>query len=326
MKTVNTVCGPISTEELGSTLTHEHLFATSMGLALSYPNIAMPDGYENTKKYVAEKLKAAKAGGIDTIVEATPVSLGRDVRALKEVSEASGVNVIATSGWWNMAPPFAGPVNEREDLWAQGFIDDLTKGCDGTDIKAGILKAAMDKEGPTKWNKVVHHAVAYAQIETGAKILLHTYCPTETPRHQLKFLKEAGADMNKVSVGHIPETTDMDFIRWIYDQGVWMGFDRLPILLLEGEYAVATDTRIKLLKQMLDEGMGDRMLIAHDISAYSTLFNNQSPEEMERLSKICPDDFLFIKNHVFAKLADMGIDPDYLWKLTIDNPRRYFEA
>ena len=56
-----------------------------------------------------------------------------------------------------------------EEKWAQAFEDDINKGCDGTDIKAGILKAAMDKEGPTPSNIKTHHAVGYGAGCDGEK-------------------------------------------------------------------------------------------------------------------------------------------------------------
>lgn len=320
MNTVQTVKGTIGTDKLGSVLMHEHIFSSSMGVALSYPQLYKEGAYEKIEK----DLNTMKANGIDTVVDATPVGLGRDVVGLKQASEKTGVNIIATTGWWGMEPPYAGPIPEEK--WAQAFIDDINIGCDRTDIKAGILKASMDKDGPTPWNIKTHHAVGMAQIETGKKIMLHTYCPMETPRHQLRLLKEVGVDMNNVSVGHIPETTDMDFVKWIYDQGVWLGIDRLPIITLPGEYAVATETRIKFIKAMIDEGMGDRMLFSHDIFSMSTLFDYQPDDIHEYIAKTCPEGFLFIKDSVFGKLADMGIDYDYLWNLTIENPRKFFEG
>lgn len=320
MKQVQTVTGAISTDQLGSVLMHEHLSASSMGIATHYPQIYRPDH----KEVIISDLRDMKANGISTLVDATPVCLGRDVRLLKETAEATGMNVVACSGWWGVEPPYVGPTTP--EMWARCFIDDLTKGCDGTDIKAGILKAAMDKPGPTPWLVKIHHAVGMASIETGAKIMLHTYCPTETPRHQLAILKEEGVDMNNVAVDHIPETTDMDFVKWIYDQGVWLGIDRLPIVLLPGEYAVATDTRIKFIKAMLDEGMGDRMLFSHDLSSTSTLYDNQPEDVREYCQAMYPGRFLFLKNYVFPKLAEMGVDPDYLWSLTIDNPKKFFEG
>ncbi len=320
MKTVQTVTGEVNTDRLGSVLMHEHIYSSSMGIALSYPQLY----FEGTEEKIERDLIELKEGGISTVVDATPVGLGRDVKGLKRASEKTGVNIIATTGWWGVEPPYAGPI--PEDKWAQAFIDDIQKGCDGTDIRAGILKAAMDKEGPTPWNIKTHHAAGIASKQTGAKIMLHTYCPTETPRHQLRLLKEVGVDMNNVAVDHIPETTDLDFVKWIYDQGVWLGIDRLPIISLPGEYAVAAETRIRFIKVMLDAGMGDRMLFSHDIFSMSTLFDWQPEDVKKEIALICPEKFLYIKKIVFGKLADMGVDPDYLWNLTIDNPRRFFEG
>lgn len=93
-----------------------------------------------------------------------------------------------------------------------------------------------------------------------------------------------------------------------------------------GEYAVATETRIKFIKTMLDEGMGDRMLFSHDIFSMSTLFDYQPEDILEYIGGICPERFLFIKKRVFGKLAEMGVDPEYLWNLTIENPKRFFEG
>ena len=320
MSTVMSVTGPISTDNLGSVLMHEHLFSSSMGIATHYPQFYINEIFEVVEK----ELRDIKTEGILTVVDATPVCLGRDVRGLKKVSEETGVNVIATTGWWGMQPPYVG--DYPAEKYAECFIDDLTKGCDGTDIKAGILKAAMDKEGPTPWRKLIHYAAGMASVETGAKIMLHTYCPIETPRHQLALLKEVGVNMNNVVVDHIPETTDMEFIRWIYDQGVWLGMDRIPCLHFEGEYQVSTGTRIGIIKQMIDEGMGDRILFSHDLPVTSTLFDNATDKVKSYLEKQKPDHLLFLKKHVFCKLEKMGLDYDMLWNMTIDNPRRFFEG
>ncbi len=320
MKAVQTVLGQVNTDAMGSVLMHEHICTSSMGIATHYPQFYVADAEER----ILRDLDIMKNNGINTVIDASPVCLGRDVKMLKKVSEKSGVNIIATSGWWGGEPPYLGPSTAEQ--WAKCFIDDVTKGCDCTDIKAGILKAAMDKEGPTEWKTKIHYAVGMANVETGVKVMLHTYCPTETPRFQLKFLKEVGVNMNDVVVGHIPETTDIDFVKWIYDQGVWMGMDRLPIVNLPGNYAVATDTRIKFIKTMLDEGMGDRMLFSHDFMSSSTLYDNQPEDIQEFVAQQCPERFLFLKNYIFPKLADMGVDPEYLWKLTIENPKKFFEG
>ena len=319
-KTVMTVTGPVATEKLGHTWMHEHLICSSMGIATHYPQMYRPDYKEQLHKDIKEMMD----GGISTVVEATPVCLGRDVRTLKEISEETGLQIVATTGWWGVCPPYFSPYTE--EMWTRCFVDDLTKGCDGTDIKAGILKAAMDKDGPTEWRRTIHHAVGQAQLETGAKIFLHTYCPTGTPRHQLQFLKEVGVDMKNVVVDHLPETCEFDLIQWIYDQGAWLGLDRIPCMCFPGEYPNSLNGRLAPCKQVFDAGMGDRVLFSHDFTSVSPLFDNQNDEIKAFLAEQIPDRFMFLKKHFFPMLAEQGVDPDYLWRITEENPRRFFEG
>ncbi len=113
-----TVCGPVETGNLGHTWMHEHLFTSSMGVALSYPQLYRPDYLEQAEK----DLNEMKQGGISTMVEATTVALGRDVRSMKKVSEKTGVNVIASTGWWGVKPTYlSGDITVEQ--WTRGFID-----------------------------------------------------------------------------------------------------------------------------------------------------------------------------------------------------------
>ena len=49
---------------------------------------------EGTEEKIEKDLKEMKANGIETVVDATPVGLGRDVRGLKRASQRTGVNII----------------------------------------------------------------------------------------------------------------------------------------------------------------------------------------------------------------------------------------
>ena len=104
-KTVMTVTGPVATEKLGHTWMHEHLICSSMGIATHYPQMYRPDYKEQLHKDIKEMMD----GGISTVVEATPVCLGRDVRTLKEISEETGLQIVATTGWWGVCPPYFSP-------------------------------------------------------------------------------------------------------------------------------------------------------------------------------------------------------------------------
>ena len=102
---VNTVTGPVSVDELGRTLIHEHFVWTYEG---SMPEIGPAD---QIFQDCCDMANIAKSHGIKTIVDPTTIDTGRDPELLARVSEATGVNIIAATGyiytavgataWWN---------------------------------------------------------------------------------------------------------------------------------------------------------------------------------------------------------------------------------
>ncbi len=127
MTTVNSVLGPLDTAALGFTLMHEHLIVSSAGIPQNYAELLGAGFMER----IINGLTQAKQGGIDTIVDATTLDLGRDVTVLAEASRLTGVNIIACTGWWyengteRMARAFT---NVTPDQFAETFIRDIRKG------------------------------------------------------------------------------------------------------------------------------------------------------------------------------------------------------
>ena len=131
--TVNTVLGPIAPADLGFTLMHEHVMVAASGLYQSYPDLL---GHGPEARAI-ECLRRAKAGGVDTLLDATTFDLGRHAPLLAAVSKASGVNIINVTGWWLDVPRFLRGVGPNQ--MAREFVRDIREGFRGTDIKAGML-------------------------------------------------------------------------------------------------------------------------------------------------------------------------------------------
>jgi len=97
MSKVNTVLGPVDSSALGRTRMHEHLI-------IKYPGTDQDPlvefDKEGTAKAVTEQLLALKAKGVSTVVDATPITLGRYVEFMATVAEASGMNIIAATGFY----------------------------------------------------------------------------------------------------------------------------------------------------------------------------------------------------------------------------------
>ncbi len=321
MNSIETVCGPVAVDKLGFTLMHEHVIASNAGIPENYPQMYRRDYID----FLTKDLAALKQNQIDTIVDATPYDLGRDPKRLKPLSEATGVNIICCTGFFFQLNPSYGKWTPEQIARLQ--IDDLTKGMAGTDIKAGMIKAVMDAEGPTPGRRLLHHAAGIASKETGAPIFLHSNPLFETGRYQLALLKEAGADVRRIKLDHMLETTDMDYIQWAYDQGVWLGCERLPRVVAPGDaYGTGTDARIRTLKAMIDAGMADRMILSHDFSGITPIFDTLKPHERDAFDEQIPGRWLFIKDCVFPRLVEMGVDSDVLYRMNTVNPRRFLEG
>ena len=92
MSTVETVNGSIDASEMGVTLIHEHLRFRDEAVAENWP-----ERYDEQAEFDAavEQVDAAKGHGVRTIVDPTAMFGGRDVRFLKKVADATGVQVVA---------------------------------------------------------------------------------------------------------------------------------------------------------------------------------------------------------------------------------------
>ena len=328
MKTsVQTVLGEKPIRELGFTLMHEHILSAGPGLAWAYPQL-INDGYpERTGIGYANRilatLKEAKAAGVDSILEMTPYDLGRNALLMKELSEKSGINIIACTGWYKEQKLVVGCLkNYAAERFAEVFVHDLTVGMEGTDIKAEFLKTACEKDGMTPEREVIHRACAMAAKETGSFIVLHQDAGAKTAYEQLRVLKEEGVDMRRVKVDHVLDTTDRDYVRWIGEQGVWMGADRLPTWRLPG--ILPNDVRYENIKALIEMGFADQLLFGHDSACLSMGADAIPPNEEGLNGAANPYGLTWLKRITMPKLIEMGVDEAVVDRIAYENPTRFF--
>lgn len=312
--TVNTVLGPIAPAELGFTLMHEHVVVCASGLYESYPDLLGPD----REARAVACLQRAKAAGIDTIVDATTFDLGRNAPLLAAVSKESGVQIINVTGWWLDVPRFM--VGLGPNQLAREFVRDIREGFRGTDIKAGLLKCAADLEGVTPPLETMARAVARAHGETGLPIMVHSYPTGQVARRQLEIFREEGVDLTRVKVDHSNDTTDTEYLKWILDQGCFLGLDRYP------GRNVSPHMRTLTLKSLMDDGYGDRLCPSHDCICLH--FHNEGPDgvvpEEHAFTASNPDQYLYLHRHVIPELTALGVSEQAIRALFVDNPRRFF--
>ncbi|MBO55605.1 MAG: phosphotriesterase-related protein [Dehalococcoidia bacterium] len=315
MSQIETVLGPISTDQLGFTLCHEHVGTNAAGIRQIYPEFIDPGLEDQSVKALSE----AREEGLKTIVDLTTIDLGRDINLIKRVSERTGVQIIAATGNHLAVPRPFGDVHPS--VLSELYIRELRTGIEGTNIKAGIIKVASDAGGVTQPQEIVLRAAALTHLETEAPISTHTWSPDKVGLQQIRILKEEGVDLSKVYIGHSNDDTDISYLHELLNSGVWIGLDRYP-----GGVRAGTpdwEKRTEIVKQLIDDGYVNRMILSHDYSVPKARHGVEAQEARQRAN---PDGYNFITRKVLPRLLYLGVSQSDIDTMMIQNPKRFLEG
>ncbi len=301
MNTIETVLGPISPDQLGFTLPHEHVFldvyeiTMNSHLILSDPQVAR---YE---------LGIFKESGGSTIVDQTVHGLGADPVGLREVARDVGINIIAGTGfyWEKFHPPWLKDMTDR-DIVAM-LVKDLTEGFYGTDIRAGILgEIGTHHRRVSAAEERVIRACATVQRETGVPISTHALF-TRIGLEQARMFEDAGANLDKLVIGHVDTTPDVDYHFELLRRGVWIAYDAIGQLDKQTD-----DTRADAIVRLIGEGYRDRILLSTDVGKRGAMRSYGGTGYDHVITRFLP------------LLRERGITEEDTTALTVDNPRRLF--
>src|ERR1700730_16580284 len=259
MPQVQTVQGPIDARELGLTLGHEHVRFRDDAVAAQWPGF-----YDEQAELDAalEAVAAAKSKRVETIVDATAMFGGRDVRFMKQVANETGVRIVACTGIYSYdyLPHYF--ENRDVDVMADHFVEDIERGIQDTGIKAAFLKCAADAAGVTENVEKIHRAVARASVQTGASIMAHSMPAVTTGPRQVEIFQEEGVDLSRVQIAHCGDTDDVDYIERLIDKGVYVGLDRYGL-----EMFLPIDKRNATAAELLRRGHSELLMVSQDYCA-----------------------------------------------------------
>lgn len=324
MKFVNCVSESKASNQLGRTLMHEHFLFGYCG----FQGDATLGGF-NEEAYTdacVQAVKDARAYGIETIVDATTNECGRNVRFLKKISDMTGMNIICSTGYyfqaessyayWNFRKGFADIEQEIYEL----MLTEVTKGIEGTDIKAGVIKLASSLNEITPMEEHFFKAAARVQRDTGVVIITHTQQGTMGPE-QADLLISNGASPDKIAIGHMCGSTNIAYHEEVLKKGVYVNLDRFG---LQGElfHTPTDEQRMDVIKALADKGYGDKILLGHD----SVNVNLGRPIVMTPFMQEALKDanIRTIGAKVLPGLKKRGMSESAIEKLLTDNPRAIF--
>ncbi len=309
---IETTRGPITANELGLTLMHEHMVMIDAYMQNTFSDWVDPDRIVDL---AIPQLKKVREKGVCTIVDATPINLSRNVPLIARLSEASGVNLVVATGLYHHDYPL---VNTPDPMWVKNlFLRELNDGCQGTGIKAGYIKCAAEQPifSPTITNLLT--AAAYAALESGAPIMAHSNSENENGIKEAELFRQLGMDLEKVMIAHV-DSESIDYALRLLDSGVMIGYDRF------GTLGLATmENRIQNLAELLRRGYASQIVLGHDSHIYEDFWRPWHTPQYEPQSEV--SNFYHVTDRVIPRLLELGISQDTIDQMMIRNPIRFLD-
>jgi phosphotriesterase-related protein len=313
MTFVRTVLGDIDPSELGVTYAHEHLVIVG-----GKPVEISPDFLLADVERMTDELRDAAEAGLRTAVDAMPADCGRDPARLAELSQRTGVQIVAATGLHH--EKFYGPshwsLRATEDDLADLFVADIELGIDARDysgpivdrtgIRAGIVKVAGSEGGPSDRDVPIFRAAAAVHRRTGVPV--HTHCEAGTGAlEQVRILTEAGVPSDRISLSHVDKVLDQGYHRELLATGAFAVYDQA---FRWGDRANGT---LDLIEAAVMDGRAGQVMLGMDAArqGYYAAYGG------------APGLGYLLRG--FSNLLDArGIDAAIRHSLFVDNPARAF--
>ena len=337
---VQTVLGPVDPEQLGITLTHEHLLIDMSPLFgppeqasakdLYYQPVSLQnvgrirhwagrslDDVQLTDISVAiDEANTYMQYGGGTLVDATSIGIKRDPTGLARISRAVGVKVVMGASYYVDAAQTPDMDELSEDDLVHRIVRDVTEGVDGTPHRSGVI-GEVGCSWPLMPNeRKALRASARAQRITGAPILIHPGRDETAPLEIIEVLREAGAALERTIIGHLDRTVFLhDTLTQIAESGCYLEWD---LFGTEQSYYGAnpaidmpTDAkRMDDISWLVGQGYGHKVLVAHDICTKS------------RLERYGGHGYAYILGHIVPRMLTRGFSQEAIDDILVNNPAR----
>jgi phosphotriesterase-related protein len=337
---IQTVLGPIDPSQLGQTLMHEHIFinfqsprpdtrrfvdaedAAQFELPLTLQTLSRTRFGRGVRgsnflgdfdESFGEVMEFKKWGG-QAIVDVSNIGLGRDPRALVQMSRATDMSMVMGASWYTKSyHPLDMDARTVEEL-TDVIVRDVAAGVDGTTVRSGIIGEIGIDGDPLTPNEIkVIRASARASRLTGAPMSFHRAGVGEERIKSIDVVASESADMAHVVMGHSSSIAgDFALMKRILDRGVFIEFDYLGVIGGPGGPLSPRNDRTVLagIVKLIEAGYADRIVLGHDICTKI------------QLKKYGGTGFSYINEYFLPELKRLGVSDENIRKIMIDNPRK----
>ncbi len=257
---LETVTGPLKGSEVDWGLEHEHLFVDFDGAKdPSYQDVDWAD----VTGACVNSLNELRGQGVNLFVEYTPMGVGRNVLLTRDVARQTGMNIVCASGIYRSSfgipPQYAGM---SADQLAGVFTRELMLGVDGSRIRAGFIKIAVDDDGPKPPDEAVWRGAARAAVTTGCTIGLHAPV-TAQMKTVVAILESEGFNLQRFVWAHAEYDGTIDDYKEMAGRGAFVSLDAVTVGGVPGDEAV-----LDLVEQMNAAGFLGNLLLSTDSTVF----------------------------------------------------------
>jgi phosphotriesterase-related protein len=328
-----TVSGPMRPHALGPTLMHEHVLcdltapawradrAASLAItlenrhALEYRPMVPGHHVLADEAVAARDLAAFRQAGGSAIVDLTTGGIGPEPDGLARLSRETGVAIVLGAGFYTDAYVDDATKALPAEALAEIVERQVTEGAWGTGVRCGVIGEIGVSWPMTPFERRSLQAGAMAQARTGAMINVHPGRHPHACAQICDVLESAGADLSRVVLSHMDRThpEDVDAVAALarrciveYDffgietSNYWMGVVDLPNDWM----------RLRALRRLFDDGLGDRVCISHDICTRTRLLANGGHGYRHILANVRP------------LMRDRGWSAAEIDRMLVETPRR----
>ena len=299
---IMTVTGAVEANDLGFTLPHEHVLVDFIGAEEVGPHRYDAD---EVIASLTPSLRELVEMGVSAFVDCTPMYLARDAEILKTLSQRTGLKIVTNTGQYK--PPYL-PKETFEidaEALASRWIAEWRDGIDGTGVRPGFIKTAVEPGPlPDILRKTVA-AAAITSVETG--LTIGTHCGNGlAAREILTILDARTVSPEKWIFIHAQNEPDHDQLLHIAAEGAWIELD--------GIGAGTDEQHLVPLLKLLDAGYERQVLLSQDAGWYEV---GGAPDRERKPYTYIITDFL-------PMLERYGLDRQLEEQIMVDNPARAY--